>query len=148
MKKITALLFALLLFWTVNVTVRADDVTVTDRGGTIITIGEIAIGKAGDGALNVTRDQNGNPIIIPGKTTEKIGMTLVIDGDGIVSVSEVKDTTMAGSGTSDKRKKSAGDSPKTGDDSRPWLWFLCMLLTWCGLTAIMICGKKRKDNRK
>lgn len=68
-------------------------VTVTDQDGNIIGIGEVTIEEPEGGAVTAAEDENGNPIITPGSGTTTIGMNLVVGGNGVIAITDVKDAT-------------------------------------------------------
>lgn len=108
-------------------------VVITDKDGAIIGTGEITIGKPGEGALTVTTDENGSPVIIPGKNTDKIGMTLTLEKDGTVTLADVKDITPG------KPVKST----HTGDDTAIISW-LCLIAAAVACLALCIVPRRKK----
>lgn len=118
-------------------------VVITDKDGTIIGIGEITIGEPGGGSLTVTTDGNGNPVVTPGKGTKTIGVTLVIGGDGTISVKNIKDATPA---KPNQPASSGGTSPKTGDDSQMLLCLALLLLACGGLIGLAFFGRRKNKS--
>lgn len=64
-------------------------VVITGENGNIIGIGEITIGQPEDGGPTVTGDENGNPVITPGKGNTNLDLTIVVDGDGGIGLEDV-----------------------------------------------------------
>ena len=141
-------------------------VTVTDEEGNVTGIGEITITEPGSGSLTVTTDENGNPVITPGSGTTSIGMTVTIGEDGIIAISDIKDTTVPSSGpvgsgggdTDTGTDTGAGTdtgrpgitesgSAQTGDSAQPAAWIVCMI-TSIAFACLTVMGiqRKRKEN--
>lgn len=126
-------------------------VIITDKDGNIIGIGEITIDEPGEGDLAVTVDENGNPIVTPGKDTKRIGIKLTIGEDGVIDITGVKDTTEntpaagGGSGGSDKKSSGTdGKTPRTGDGSNPMLWFALLILSFCSVIGTVIYRRRKR----
>lgn len=91
-------------------------VTVTDPDGSVIGIGEITITEPEGDSLTVTADEDGNPVITPGGGTTAIELPLIIGGDGVISIGDVKDAA-----PSREEPEQPGDTgtpgSQTGDQS-------------------------------
>lgn len=145
-------------------------VTVTDKDGNVIGIGEITIEEPDGNSLTWTTDGNGNPVIIPGRNTTAISLTMTIGEDGVISIGNVKDVTparaeqeqpedtgkpgAAGGGSSQTGSKTAANSsgsaassgsPATGDEINLILWFSLLTLSLCGFVGIWIFQKKKQS---
>ena len=111
-------------------------------------------------------DENGNPVITPGSGTTSIGMTVTIGEDGIIAISDIKDTTVPSSGpvgsgggdTDTGTDTGAGTdtgrpgitesgSAQTGDSAQPAAWIVCMI-TSIAFACLTVMGiqRKRKEN--
>lgn len=104
-------------------------VVITDEDGNVIGTGEITVGESGDGDFTVTTDSGGNPVITPGKDTEKIDLTIEVGGDGGVTIKDIKDET----------------SSKPGNCCCCLVLWLLIIIAICIAWIIFIVAKRRKE---
>lgn len=119
-------------------------VTVIDKDGNVIGIGEITITGPGGGSLTITVDGNGNSVVTPGKDTGRISLTLTIGEDGVISIGNIKDATPAAI-TPDKPGSTGGSSPETGDPYQPNVWIAGAAAAAAGLVVIGLVYRRKKS---
>lgn len=133
-------------------------ITAVDEEGNIIGHGEITIDKAEDAELALVTDEDGRPVVKPGRDTESIGLTFAVGEDGLIAVTDAADTTPeperpgpqsdAQSDTQSDVQTGQPSNPQnnqqTGDNSNLPVWSM-MLLVSGGMLFALLLGKKQKN---
>lgn len=109
-------------------------VVITDEEGKVIGHGEITIKAAEETELTLTVDANGNPVLQPGKDTEKIELSLKIDADGLLTVKAIKDAT----------PEPSDSGPQTGEAGNLLLWAALLLAASAGVMAMAYRRKNKQ----
>lgn len=121
------------------------------------TFAEIALETAGDHHFIVSENRN-NPIKGVTYDTSLYHVTVKVtdDGAGQLEVESITYTRVKGESAQQANgilfenvyKGSNPDSPKTGDDSNPYLWFALLLVSGAGIVILAVTEKKKKLAKK